>query len=170
MGIIIFPKEINSSPKAQSLHLHEYGVKTGNSCERVIQQKNPHDFLQITPENNTPLNLHDIPEQPFQIPTRMGIFHPRNWFKQENQSSTSSHNSQMIKSFFSCLIPVFYKNYYYSKFPNPSINQIQVELVWLLMLCHVASLFTFPLLSNLSRSLLAFSNSKIRPLRCSVQS
>ena len=31
IDIIIFPKEINSSPKAQSLHLHEYGVKTGNS-------------------------------------------------------------------------------------------------------------------------------------------
>ena len=43
--------------------------------------------------------------------------------------------------------------------------QIQVELVWLLMLCHVASLFTFPLLPNLSRSLLSFSNYQIRPLR-----
>ena len=37
IGIIIFPKEINSSPKAQSLHWHEYGVKTGNSWERVLQ-------------------------------------------------------------------------------------------------------------------------------------
>ena len=31
MGIIIFPKEINRSPKAQFLHWHEYGVKTRNS-------------------------------------------------------------------------------------------------------------------------------------------
>ena len=28
---IIFPKYINRLPKAQSLHWHEYGVKTGNS-------------------------------------------------------------------------------------------------------------------------------------------
>ena len=35
--IIIFPKEINSSPKAQSLHWHEYGVETKNSWERVLQ-------------------------------------------------------------------------------------------------------------------------------------
>ena len=31
IGIIIFPKEINISPKAQSLHWNEYGVKTRNS-------------------------------------------------------------------------------------------------------------------------------------------
>ena len=37
MSIKIFPKEMNSSPKAQSLHWHEYGVKTGNSWERVLQ-------------------------------------------------------------------------------------------------------------------------------------
>ena len=43
-------------------------------------------------------------------------------------------------------------------------------LVWLLMLCHVAFLFTFHLLPNLSRSLLAFSNSQIRPLKFSIQS
>ena len=74
------------------------------------------------------------------------------------------------KKFFSWIIPIFYRNYWYPKVPNPSINQIQVELVWPLMLCHVASLFTFPLLPNLSRSLLAFSNSQFRPLRCSIQS
>ena len=76
---------------------------------------------------------------------------------------------KMSKSFFSWMIPIFYKHYWYSKVPNPSINQIQVELVWLLMLCHVASLFTFPLLPNSSRSLLAFSNSHERPLRCYIQ-
>ena len=67
------------------------------------------------------------------------------------------------------MIPVFYKHYFSSKVPNTSINQIQVELVWLLMLCHVASLFTFLLLPNLSRSLLAFSNSQIWPLRWYIQ-
>ena len=35
--IIIFSKEINISPKAQSLRWHEYGVKTRNSWERVLQ-------------------------------------------------------------------------------------------------------------------------------------
>ena len=30
MGIIIFPKYINSSPKAQSLHEQEYAIKTGD--------------------------------------------------------------------------------------------------------------------------------------------
>ena len=65
---------------------------------------------------------------------------------------------------------LYFKHYWYSKVPNPSINQSQFELVWLLMLCHVASLFTFPLLPNLSRSLLVFSNSQIRPLRCFIQS
>ena len=133
------------------------------------------NFLQLAPTNKTPLKLHERPEWPFQTPTRMGIFHPRNWLKQENQSSTSSHNSQMTilemrKISFSWVIPAFYKNYYPYKVPNPSINQTQVELVWLLMLCHVASLFTFHLLPNLSRILLPFSNSQIQPLRCSIQS
>ena len=81
--------------------------------------------MQLTHEYKTPLNLHEIPEWPFQTPTRMGIFHPRNWLKQENQSSTSSHNSQMTisqmrKSFLSWMIPIFYKHYFYSKVPNPS--------------------------------------------------
>ena len=102
-------------------------------------------FMYLETENNTPLNLHEIPEWIFQTPTRMGIFHPRNWLKQENQSSTSSHNSQMkisqmSKRFFSWMIPIFYKNYWYYKAPNTSINQFQVELVWLLMLCHDLSL------------------------------
>ena len=52
------------------------------------------------------------------------------------------------------MIHVFYKNYSYSKVQNPSINKIQVELGWLLMLCHVASLFTFPLLPNLTSKML----------------
>ena len=41
-------------------------------------------FLYISPENKNPLNLHEIPKWPFQTPTRMGIFRPRNWLKQEN--------------------------------------------------------------------------------------
>ena len=41
-------------------------------------------FLYIEPENNTPLNIHEIPKWNFQTPTRMGTFHPRNWLKQEN--------------------------------------------------------------------------------------
>ena len=45
------------------------------------------------------------------------------------------------------------------RFQNPSINQIQFESVWLLMLCHVASLFTFPLVPNSSKGILAFCNS-----------
>ena len=40
--------------------------------------------MYITPENKDILNIHEIPEWPFQTPTRMGIFHPRNWLKQEN--------------------------------------------------------------------------------------
>ena len=52
-------------------------------------------FLYLSTENNTPLNFHEIPEWPLQTPTWMRIFHPQNWLRQEDQSSTSSHNSQM---------------------------------------------------------------------------
>ena len=31
----------------------------------------------------TPLNLHEKPEWTFHAPTWMGIFHPRNWLRQE---------------------------------------------------------------------------------------
>ena len=41
-------------------------------------------LMYLETENKTPLNLHEIPEWPFQTPTRMGIFHPRNGLKQEN--------------------------------------------------------------------------------------
>ena len=41
-------------------------------------------FLFISPKNNNPLHLHEIPEWPLKTPTRMGIFHPQNWLKQEN--------------------------------------------------------------------------------------
>ena len=107
-------------------------------------------------------------------PIRMGVFHPRNWLRQGTSHplalSSQTQIHQMIKIFFSWLIPIFYKNYWSSKVPNPSINKIQVELVWFVMLCHVASLFTFHLLPNLSRILLAFSNSQIRPLIFSINS
>ena len=41
-------------------------------------------LLYISTKNKTPLNIHEILEWPFQAPTRMGIFQPRNWLKQEN--------------------------------------------------------------------------------------
>ena len=66
----------------------------------------------------------------------MGIFHYRNWLKKKNQSSTSSHNSQMTisqmrKILLSWMIPIFYKNYQSPKVPSRigvsahAINQIQ---------------------------------------------
>ena len=41
-------------------------------------------FLYISPTNKNPLNIHEIPNCNFQTPTRMGVFHPQNWLKQEN--------------------------------------------------------------------------------------
>ena len=49
-----------------------------------MQYKEPWDSLYIKPKNKNPLYLHEIPEWPLQTPTWMGIFHPRNWPRQEN--------------------------------------------------------------------------------------
>ena len=43
-----------------------------------------------------PLNIHEITEFPFQTPTRMGIFHPRNWLKQENYLILTGSDPNLI--------------------------------------------------------------------------
>ena len=83
--INISPKYYMSSPKAQSLHEHEYAKKTGNGGEKVLQQKNTHASMYITPKNKNPLIIHEILEWPLQKQTQMEIFHPHNWLRQKNQ-------------------------------------------------------------------------------------
>ena len=47
----------------------------------------------------TPLKLHEIPEWPLQTLTWMGIFHPRNWLRQETSHplALSIHKCTFLK-------------------------------------------------------------------------
>ena len=49
------PTKYNSSPKAQSLHEHEYAMKTRNGWDEVMQEKNPRAALYIATEIKNPL-------------------------------------------------------------------------------------------------------------------
>ena len=141
----ISPKEYNISPKAQSLDEHEYAKTTGNGGKKVLQQKNPHASLQITPTSNTTLKLLERLEWPLQTQTWMGIFHPRNWLRLENQSSTSSHNSQitisqMRKRYSLGLFMYFINILRLLMFPIHTQNSIQFEFGCVLMIFYVSSL------------------------------
>ena len=77
--------------------------------ERNCCTKRKHEFpysLHLKIKN--PLNIHEIPEWHLQTPTWIGIFHPRNWPRQETShplalslfTNANFSNDQKLSSFF----------------------------------------------------------------------